>query len=73
MKFKVFQCSDCRASERVTKSLSTFLLEVATMKAVHSDSHSFFFSTPSSQLNHFSLTCSFCSLTKMQNQQRTEK
>lgn len=31
----------CRASERVTKSLSTFLLEVATMKADHSDSHSF--------------------------------
>lgn len=27
----------------------------------------------SSQLNHFSPTCSICSLTKMQNQQRTEK
>lgn len=53
----------CRASERVTKSLSTFLLEVVTMKAVHSDSHSFL-STRSSQFNHFSLTCSFVHLPK---------
>lgn len=41
---------------------STFLLEVATMKAVHSTPIAL--STPSSQLNHFSLTCSFVHLPK---------
>lgn len=60
-------CCDHRASERVATRPSTFPLgEVATMKATHSDSHSVFVLGPrrSSQLNHFSPTCSICSLTK---------
>ena len=44
------------ASERVTKVCSTFLLEVATMKAVHSDCHSLVHAVIAA--HHFSLTCS---------------
>lgn len=60
-----------RASERVNKSLSAFLLEVVTMKAVHSDSHCLFHAVISVQPLQSDMQ--FCSLTKMQNQQRTEK
>lgn len=60
-----------RASERVTKSLSTFLVEVVTMKAAHSDSHSFLHTVISVQPLQSDMQ--FCSLTKMQIQQRTEK
>lgn len=59
------------ASERVTKVLSTFLLEVATMKAVHSDCHSLVHAVIAAQPLQSDMQ--FCSLTKMQNQQRTEK
>lgn len=70
---KLAQFSECRASERVTKSLSRLLLEVVTMKAVNSDSHS---RPPTllSQPNHFSLTCSFVHLPKckISSEQRSQ-
>lgn len=50
---------------------STFLWEVATMKAIHSDSHSFVHAVIAAQPLQSDMQ--FCSLTKMQNQQRTEK
>lgn len=70
---KLAQLSDCRASERVTKSLSMLLLEVVTTKAVNSDSHR---PPPTrlSQPNHFSLTCSFVHLPKckISSEQRSQ-
>lgn len=59
-------CIHWRASERVTRSFENIpLVSLVTRKAVHSGFRSICFSpTWSSQLNHFSLTCSFVHLPK---------
>lgn len=64
---------DHRASERVATRPSAFPSEKWRLWKRLIQTPIAFCPRRSSQLNHFSPTCSICSLTKMQNQQRTEK